>query len=422
MEVEGGDRRSEDAERCHLQAVPVVSGAGLSEGGMAALGGMGGCGGAGGKGGEASLAGGASSESLEKAEDGGLNGDSADEDLELGLALSLSLSEAEDAQVRKLRGLLGVYGVGLARCPKDGNCQFHSIADGEGAGVSAATLREDAVEYLAAHTDHFRPFVHGERYENYLIRMSLDGSWGDHLTLLACATVRKLPIQVLSASEGGELVIVEPLRVPRAEWKPPILVIFEREHHYSVGVVGDPTPVAGDSLTEVGEDTLLSIESLDLTERGGTTEAQLAPDTAPRTRRKLPPSFATTRCSETPVASQTPATQQGDGSIVPCHGGDWGAIFRPAAGQPVTSDDEAELPDHSGTAEAVAIEALVPEGSAAMAAELLVPESLAAAAAEPRVPGILAAAAAEPLVPESLAAAACCSENIAKGNTAPPPK
>ena len=95
--------------------------------------------------------------------------------------------------------------------PKDGNCQFSSVAlelsridVGE---WLASCLRQEIVRFMQTHcgsaamdTD-FRQFVNCG-WKHYLQKMRKRGEFGDHITLQACAKRFAINILVVSSSAG----------------------------------------------------------------------------------------------------------------------------------------------------------------------------------------------------------------------------
>ncbi|XP_072166910.1 uncharacterized protein, partial [Diadema setosum] len=96
----------------------------------------------------------------------------------------------------------------------DGNCQFRAASDQlalMGISIPYITLRQVVVQYLEANAC----FRNGRRWsafltetpENYLSRMSSNGSFGDHLTLQAIADIFNVQILVISSLNGGTTLI-----------------------------------------------------------------------------------------------------------------------------------------------------------------------------------------------------------------------
>ncbi|XP_071482225.1 uncharacterized protein [Diadema antillarum] len=96
----------------------------------------------------------------------------------------------------------------------DGNCQFRAASDQlalMGISIPYVTLRQVVVQYLEANAC----FRNGRRWsafltetpENYLSRMSSNGSFGDHLTLQAIADIFNIQVLVISSLNGGTTLI-----------------------------------------------------------------------------------------------------------------------------------------------------------------------------------------------------------------------
>ncbi|XP_078701426.1 uncharacterized protein LOC144927697 isoform X3 [Branchiostoma floridae x Branchiostoma belcheri] len=101
----------------------------------------------------------------------------------------------------------------------DGNCQFAAVADqlqriGRGV-LSPQDLRRMAVTYIRNNPVLPGPdkckvsdFVDGENLEEYLHRMSQDGTWGDHLTLQALCSSLHIRVCIVSSSSGNLISVV----------------------------------------------------------------------------------------------------------------------------------------------------------------------------------------------------------------------
>nr|XP_054768497.1 uncharacterized protein LOC129276082 [Lytechinus pictus] len=106
-------------------------------------------------------------------------------------------------------------GLSVRLNPKgNGNCQFSAVSDQLatlGIFKSHIALRQEVVRFLASNTY----FGNGRGWtafltevpEDYLARMSSDGSYGDHLTLQAIADIFHIQIIVISSLNGGTTLI-----------------------------------------------------------------------------------------------------------------------------------------------------------------------------------------------------------------------
>ncbi|XP_041480373.1 uncharacterized protein LOC121427867 [Lytechinus variegatus] len=96
----------------------------------------------------------------------------------------------------------------------NGNCQFSAVSDQLatlGIFRSHSTIREEVIRFLASNTylgngREWTAFL-TEVPEDYLARMSSNGSYGDHLTLQAIADIFHIQILVISSLNGGTTLI-----------------------------------------------------------------------------------------------------------------------------------------------------------------------------------------------------------------------
>ncbi|KAI8492273.1 hypothetical protein Bbelb_301700 [Branchiostoma belcheri] len=127
--------------------------------------------------------------------------------------------------------------------PMDGNCMFHAVADQlrrtDGPEMSHQELRSKAVDYLRKHPftegkQHLRSFVPDEKWDSYLAAMSRDGEWGDHIALIALASVLRREIHVVSSTPGDDfLTKVHPNGgSDEPVTGPPLLLGHYAEQHY----------------------------------------------------------------------------------------------------------------------------------------------------------------------------------------------
>ena len=71
-----------------------------------------------------------------------------EDDLQVALALPLSLNACENKQLADLQRILTLYAVRPSPVPTDGNCQFHAVTESEGAAMDAITMRHQACTCL----------------------------------------------------------------------------------------------------------------------------------------------------------------------------------------------------------------------------------------------------------------------------------
>ncbi|KAK9471959.1 uncharacterized protein V1510DRAFT_180318 [Dipodascopsis tothii] len=93
---------------------------------------------------------------------------------------------------------LEALGLVLADVAPDGNCLFRALADQEyGDDARHAEVRDAVVRHLAAHEDHYRPFVgEGREWQQHLVRMAQDGTYGDNLEIVAFASAFGVRVRV----------------------------------------------------------------------------------------------------------------------------------------------------------------------------------------------------------------------------------
>ena len=98
----------------------------------------------------------------------------------------------------------GLEKVNVIHDPRpDGGCQFDAIANQfaqQGIYTSAENLRRVAVEHIRSHKTSYMHFVY-EDFDDYIQQMQLNGTYGDHLTLLAI--MREYNSQCIVISTSG---------------------------------------------------------------------------------------------------------------------------------------------------------------------------------------------------------------------------
>lgn len=105
-----------------------------------------------------------------------------------------------------------------SKAPRDGNCLFVSVADQLAAidlHVTAKKLRTEAVGWLRDHGDFvlnngetIKKFVGPKPadWRNYLANLGKEGVWGDHLTIIALASIYRLRVKIISSSDGPRYI------------------------------------------------------------------------------------------------------------------------------------------------------------------------------------------------------------------------
>ena len=107
---------------------------------------------------------------------------------------------------------VSLSGQGVVEMPSDGSCQFHALVRVLDLPMDHTELRRRLVEWLLRNRDTLLPNgakisdFNGTDWDQYCHAMTYE--WGDHLTLVAFASVFGVPIQVIAAPgiEEDELV------------------------------------------------------------------------------------------------------------------------------------------------------------------------------------------------------------------------
>ena len=178
------------------------------------------------------------------------------------LAKQTSLQDVQRDQERAALRLAVVEprlrscGYTRAETAADGNCQLTAIVQTAGLPMEPFAFRQAVVSYLRPLGDFFAGLMEGKfhgNYEGYLNFMSMDGSWGDHLTLVAASHLLMTPLRVVtdSASPDPAAYIVEvtpPDIIAEDAWGAPIYLVnymdkhFESTHPIDAGTLVGATP------------------------------------------------------------------------------------------------------------------------------------------------------------------------------------
>jgi len=125
---------------------------------------------------------------------------------------------------------LSLYGLQERKTKGDGNCQFRALSDQiYGTEEFHEDVRRAVVMHLQAHEAAYRDYV-PKIYAVYLAEMIEDGTWGDHLTLKACADAIGAQINLITSYEENGVVQVMP-EVRRSEKE--LWLSFWAEVHYN---------------------------------------------------------------------------------------------------------------------------------------------------------------------------------------------
>ena len=166
----------------------------------------------------------------------------------------------------------------VVNIPSDGNCQFAAIAFHLGGKTSARDVRQKVVQYLQStpitpdcpdiNVDSLVAET-GGNFDSYLTKMSMNGTWGDGLTLAAAASIYCRAITIIT--DSGATFTVEPsstTSVSADSSNEPMLLGYigscdsvMRNHYVALltKVSNDPTissdvDINGDSLVPEGGD------------------------------------------------------------------------------------------------------------------------------------------------------------------------
>jgi len=124
----------------------------------------------------------------------------------------LELAEEKEKEKRRMLERFIAYGVKERPVPGDGNCQFASISDQLFDTPNYhKNVREMIVDWLYKNPNYclgrgtyLKDFLQTDRFptwEDYCKYLSKEGSWGDHITLLAASEVFQCKIIILSSIE-----------------------------------------------------------------------------------------------------------------------------------------------------------------------------------------------------------------------------
>lgn len=154
----------------------------------------------------------------------------------------------EETIEERLKRRIALFGlVEHKKVPGDGNCQFYSLSDQlYGDFDHAAQIRAYAVAWLRDNAEmelengaKLKEFGYNdEGWDHYCTLMSLPGTWGDHLTLVAVAEIYKVRIIVVSSVKDESQALIEIVPAPETDSnKPPrdigiVFLCHYAEFHY----------------------------------------------------------------------------------------------------------------------------------------------------------------------------------------------
>ena len=139
--------------------------------------------------------------------------------------------------------------------PSDGSCQFHALIRVLGLSIDHIELRQTLVDWLRRNGDTLLPngakirnFVK-EPWDPYCDALARPSEWGNHLTLVAFASVFGVPIQVFGAAAEDHITetIIAPVPESNAETArqvvlagPGVTIAYLATRHYDA-VLFDPS-------------------------------------------------------------------------------------------------------------------------------------------------------------------------------------
>ncbi|EGC32306.1 hypothetical protein DICPUDRAFT_155763 [Dictyostelium purpureum] len=148
------------------------------------------------------------------------------------------LNETEKAYIR-LNERIELYQLMPKKeIPGDGNCQMHALSDQIFGDLEhSVIIRNNIVDWLRQNKGFYLPngetlseFVTTNSWEEYCDSMSKNGTWGDHLTLVAAAEIYKKNISIISSVESQSSSFIE--ITPSIKCENGILLSHFAEFHY----------------------------------------------------------------------------------------------------------------------------------------------------------------------------------------------
>lgn len=132
------------------------------------------------------------------------------------------------------------FGLTCFDVPEDGNCLFRALLDGcdslkiqPPSDSNTESLRQIAVNHIRKYLDIYSPYI-TEAPAEYLLKMSQDKTWGDHLTMLAIS--RELNINIVTIQSDGQTPTI--IKQPNA--KHTLFLGYEVDRHYqSLHITGE---------------------------------------------------------------------------------------------------------------------------------------------------------------------------------------
>ena len=141
----------------------------------------------------------------------------------------------------RLESRLRKNGFCLKDVPADGNCQFYSISDQIYGDITHADeIRCATTEWLRSNSykeidgTPLCCFISDETWDEYCDKIGRNGTWGDHMTLVAMANVYNLKIMIISSVRGDNYITEVYPDPPLQGREPPrkITISHFAESHY----------------------------------------------------------------------------------------------------------------------------------------------------------------------------------------------
>lgn len=137
----------------------------------------------------------------------------------------------------RLLSRLAEFGLSERTVEGDGNCQFRAVSDQlYGEQEHHGLVRSMCVDQLLCAAERYRDYVLAESFDGYVQKMSMDGEWGDHVTLQALSDYLGVEINLVTSFESAGLIRVTPRPPAPGQPKPPggapIWLSFWAEIHY----------------------------------------------------------------------------------------------------------------------------------------------------------------------------------------------
>ena len=156
-----------------------------------------------------------------------------------GTASYKKYANAIDSKER-LTKRLEEYGLRWKDVPGDGNCQFYALSDQiYGDFNHAKEIRTRAADWLRKNSDKLvggtplRFFVYATTWEEFCNNAAKEGTWGDHLTLMAVANVYNVKILIVSSiADDNYITEISPDRKESAPPPKQVILSHFAEYHY----------------------------------------------------------------------------------------------------------------------------------------------------------------------------------------------